>query len=103
MLSKKHTVILAAFAVALAAAFAMPVFAADADWVAPLNEGTDTLRENLTDIAGGVIGLSIIAYALWGAIKHRLEMSTFAILFVCGLLVGIGPRAITWWIDIMQG
>lgn len=102
MLTKKQTIFLAAFAVALAAAFAMPAFAADADWVTPVNDGVKTLTSSLVSIAGGVIGIAIVGYAIWGAFKQRLEMPTFVTLFICGLLVAIGPAAINWWIDLMK-
>jgi hypothetical protein len=87
-------------ALALCALVALPAIAADADWVQPVNEGVKSLTASLVAIAGGVIGICIVGYAIWGAVKQRLEMPAFVTLFICGLLVGIGPAAITWWISL---
>jgi len=102
IMTKKQILFLGAFVVTLAAAFALPALAADADWVQPLNEGVTSLTKSLVAIAGGVIGLCIVGFAIWSAVKQRLEGPVLVTLFACGLLVGIGPAAIIWWIDLMK-
>lgn len=86
----------------LSAMAAVPALGADAEWVKPVNDGVKSLTSSLVAIAGGVIGLCIVGYAIWGAVKQRLEGPVFVTLFICGLLVGIGPAAIVWWIDLVK-
>jgi hypothetical protein len=86
----------------LAALAAAPAFAADADWIKPAEEGVKSLTSSLMTIGGALIGLSLMAYGLWAAMTQRLEWSRIWIFFVAGLLVTVGPSAITWLIDLMK-
>lgn len=89
-------------ALVLSAAVALPAFGADADWVSPVNEGVKSMTSSIVSIAGGVLGLAIVGYAVWGALNQRLNKEAFFTLFVCGLLIGIGPTAVNWWLDMFK-
>jgi hypothetical protein len=95
-----NTRFIVSVALALCAVAAFPAHAADADWVQPVNDGVKSLTASLIAVGGGVIGICIVGYAIWGAVKQRLEMTAIVTLFICGLLVGIGPTAIIWWIGL---
>lgn len=87
---------------ALSAVLALPAFGADPDWVQPANDGVKSLTAALVAIAGGILGLCIVGYAVWGAIKQRLEAAAFVTLLLCGLIVGIGPALMVWWIGLFN-
>jgi hypothetical protein len=87
---------------ALSAILAAPALGADPDWVQPANEGVKSLTGAVVAIAGGVLGLIIVGYAVWGAIKQRLEPTAFVTLLLCGLIVGIGPALMAWWIGLFN-
>lgn len=79
-----------------------PAWAADADWISPASEGVTSLTTSLVTIAGGLIGLSIVCAGIWAAMTQRIEWQRIWIFFVAGLLVTVGPTAITWFIALMQ-
>lgn len=79
---------------------ALPALAdAGADWATPVETATKTLTGTLVSIAGAIIGLGIVGYGIWAALNQRLEMKVIWTLFICGLLVSIGPAMVVWWIN----
>lgn len=92
-----------ALGAALAVTLVCPALAADgADWATPVNQGVSTFTKVLVGVAGGIIGLGIVCYGIWGTIQQRIELQKIWIYFAGGLLVTVGPLAIVWWIDLMQ-
>jgi membrane associated rhomboid family serine protease len=87
---------------ALAVAAAFPALAANADWISPANEGVTSLTTSLVTMGGGLIGLSIVGYGLWAAMTQRIDWARIWVFFVAGLLVTVGPLAMTWFIELMQ-
>lgn len=86
------------------ATIAVPALAdSSADWMAPAQKGITDLTTQIVTLGGALIGLSIVAAGLWAAMTHRIEWSKLWIFFVAGLLVTIGPAAVTWFISKMQG
>lgn len=100
----KHTALPTALALALASILAVPALAASgsADWIAPASEGVTSLTKSLVTIGGALIGLSLVGYGLWAAMTQRIEWPKIWVFFIAGLLVTVGPAAITWFIDLMQ-
>lgn len=86
----------------IAAISAVPALADDADWIAPLDKGVSSLTTSLVAVAGALIGLSIVGYGIWAAIRQRVEWEKLMYIFFGGLLVTIGPAAIVWFIDMMK-
>lgn len=97
---KSHILSCVTSTLALSAVLGAPAFGADPDWVQPASEGVKSLTGAIIAIAGGVLGLALVGYALWGAIKQRLDPTAFVTLLICGLLVGIGPALMVWWIGL---
>jgi len=88
----------------MASGLAAPALAASngADWITPVSDGVTTLTSSIVSIAGAVIGLCIVCFGLWAAMRQRIEWATFWVFFVAGLFITVGPAAITWFIDLMQ-
>ncbi len=86
----------------LAVAAANPALAADADWIKPAEEGVKSLTSTLMTIGGSLIGLSIMGYGLWAAMTQRIDWPRIWVFFLAGLLVTVGPTAISWFIDLMK-
>jgi len=97
----RHTTIIT-LGVVMAIALAFPALAADADWSAPVNEGVSALTKMIVGVAGGIIGLCIVGYGIYGAAQQRIELKALMVYFGAGLLVTIGPLAIIWWIEKLQ-
>jgi hypothetical protein len=89
-------------ALAAVALLADPTLAADADWIKPAEEGVKSLTSSLISVGAPLIGLSLIGYGLWAAMTQRLDWARIWVFFIAGLLVTVGPTAITWFIDLMK-
>ncbi len=82
---------------------AYPALAQTATWMTPAQTGVTSLTTTLVTMGGGLIGLSIVGFGLWAALTHRINWPTLWIFFISGMLVTVGPAAITWFISLLQG
>lgn len=92
-----------AMGMALAAlVVAGPAFGADAEWAEPVNDGTKQLTAILVSVAGGIIGIFIVGYGIVGAMRQRIDVDKLMYIFFGGLIVGIGPAMVLWWIGLFN-
>ena len=79
-----------------------PALAQTTDWSQPVQQGFSSLTVTVVAIAGGLIGLAIVIYAIMGAAKHKIEYEKLWTFIVAAAIIAVGPAAITWAIQKFQ-
>lgn len=103
MNSKGFLLTAAVLGLGIGIAAVAPAFAADsANWIAPAEKGVTSLTESIVSIAAGVIGFGIVCLGIWAAMTQRLEWAKLWIFIFAAILITVGPKAISWFIDLMK-
>ncbi len=102
-LSTRSLVSLAVLGAAFSFVLFSPALAADADWIAPVEEGVTSLSDSLLTIAAPVIGLCIGGYGVWAALTGRLEFHRLWTFLIAALFIGAGPTFAEWFMNLLKG
>jgi len=80
-----------AFALAIVPLMNTPV-RADGSWAEPAKTVLDSLEQGLVSVAAPIVGVGIIAYALWAMASGRIDLQRLLQLGGAAVLVFFGPQ-----------